>query len=59
MINLLTKLDNIKNRAKKIGVEQRMFFTYFLRELFNHNSDSYLDINAAIESGFNKYLSLI
>ena len=59
MINLLTKLDNIKNRAKKIGVEQRMFFTYFFRELFNHNSDSYLDINAAIESGFNKYLSLI
>ena len=59
MINLLTKLDNIKNRAKKIGVEQRMFFTYFFRELFNHNSDSYLDINAAIESGFNKYISLI
>ena len=59
MINLLTKLDSIKNRAKKIGVEQRMFFTYFFRELFNHNSDSYLDINAAIESGFNKYISLI
>ena len=59
MINLLTKLDNIKKKKKKIGVEQRMFFTYFFRELFNHNSDSYLDINAAIESGFNKYISLI
>ena len=59
MVNLLGKLDDIKNRAKKIGVEQRMFFTYFFRELFNPNSDSYLDMNSAIESGFNKYISLI
>lgn len=59
MVILLFKLDEIKNRAKKIGVEQRMFFTYFFRELFNHNSDSYLNINQAIESGFNKYTSLI
>lgn len=59
MLALITKLDEIKNRAKKIGVEQRMFFTYFFRELFNPNSDSYLNINQAIESGFNKYTSLI
>ena len=37
----------------------QMFFTYFFRELFNPNSDSYLDMNSAIESGFNKYISLI
>ncbi|MDR2036521.1 MAG: hypothetical protein LBQ60_01215 [Bacteroidales bacterium] len=59
MLNLLSKLDEIKNRAKKIGVEQRMFFTYFFRELFNKNSDSYLNVNKAIDSGFNKYSSLI
>lgn len=59
ILNLLGKLDDIKNRAKKIGVEQRMFFTYFFRELFNENSDSYLNINKAIDNGFNKYSSLI
>ena len=59
MVNLLGKLDDIKNRAKKIGVEQRMFFTFFFSELFNPNSDSDLDMNSAIESGFNKYISLI
>lgn len=59
MSNLLNKLNEIKNRAKKIGVEQRMFFTYFFRELFNSNSDSYLNINKAIDNGYNKYSSLI
>lgn len=56
---LLCKLDVIKNKAKKIGLEQRMFFTYFFRELFNPNSDSYLNIKQAIETGFYKYSSLI
>ena len=59
MVLLLTKLDNIKNRAKKIGVEQRMFFTYFFRELFNRHSDSYLIVSKAIESAYAKYSSLI
>lgn len=55
---LLCKLDVIKIR-QKIGLEQRMFFTYFFRELFNPNSDSYLNIKQAIETGFYKYSSLI
>lgn len=59
MTNLLIKLDSIKNEAKKIGVAQRLFFTYFFRELFNHNSDSYLDIDSAINTGFDKYISMI
>lgn len=56
---LLCKLDVIKNKAKKIGLEQRMFFTYFFRELFNPNSDSYLNIKQAIETGFYKYSRFI
>lgn len=59
MTNLLIKLDSIKNEAKKIGVAQRLFFTYFFRELFNHNSDSYLDVDSAINTGFDKYISMI
>ncbi len=56
---LLKKLLSIQLNAKKIGSEQRYFFTYFFRELFNNNSDSYLKIDQALETGFNKYQSLV
>jgi len=59
MSNLLKKLSDIQINAKKIGNEQRFFFTYFFRELFNKGSDSYLKIDKAIESGFTKYRTLI
>lgn len=55
--SLLEKLDEIKNTSTKIGNAQRMFFHYFFRELFNKESDSYLNIDLAVESGFRKYLS--
>ncbi len=55
--SLLEKLDEIKNTSKKIGNAQRMFFHYFFRELFNKESDSYLKIDLAVETGFRKYLS--
>lgn len=57
--DLLKKLLSIQLNAKKIGSEQRYFFTYLFRELFNADSDSYLKIDEAIESGFNKYKSLV
>jgi len=56
---LLKKLLSIQLNAKKIGSEQRYFFTYFFRELFNNDSDSYLKIDQALETGFNKYQSLV
>ncbi len=55
--SLLEKLDEIKNTAKKIGNDQRLFFHYFFRELLNKESDSYLKIESAVETGFRKYLS--
>jgi hypothetical protein len=57
--DLLKKLLSIQLNAKKIGSEQRYFFTYFFRELFNNDSDSFLKIDEALESGFNKYKSLV
>ncbi|KAA6325101.1 hypothetical protein EZS27_025648 [termite gut metagenome] len=57
MQTLLLNLEKIKQNAKKIGVEQRVFFTYFFRELFNNKSDSYLNIDQAIANGFNIYIS--
>lgn len=57
--NLLVKLNTIKESAKKIGNAQRMFFHYFFRELLNKDSDSYLDLNEAVENGYRKYNSQV
>mgnify|MGYP000855756803 FL=1 len=54
---LLRRLDEIKNNARKIGNAQRMYFHYFFRELFNKDSDSYLNLKHAVENGFQKYRS--
>lgn len=57
--NLLLKLNLIKESAKKIGNAQRMFFHYFFRELFNSDSDSYLNLKEAVENGYRKYCSQV
>lgn len=59
MMELLSKLDRIKVSSKKIGNAQRMFFQYFYRELLNAESDSYLNLDAAVQNGYNKYYSQV
>jgi hypothetical protein len=58
-LELLLKFDKIKSTAKKIGNAQRMFMHYFFRELFNKESDSYLDLAASVENGYKKYYSQV
>lgn len=55
--NLILKLDDIRNRSKKIGNSQRMFFQYFFRELFNKESDSYSKLVLSVENSYQKFLS--
>ncbi len=52
---LLITLGYMRLSAEKIGNSQRLFFHYFFRELFNKNSDSYGNIDAAVENGHDKY----
>lgn len=59
LIKLLRVLDEIRLKAKKIGNAQRMYFTYFFRELFNKNTDSFTVIEQAVENAYQKYLSQI
>lgn len=59
MMDMLLKLDVIKSSSKKIGNAQRMFFQYFFRELFNSESDSYLNLDIAVENGYKKYYSQV
>lgn len=58
-LELLVKLDKIKESSKKIGNAQRMYMQYFFRELFNKDSDSYLNLNAAVSNGYQKYYSQV
>ena len=58
-LELLYKFDCIRSSSKKIGNAQRMYLHYFFRELFNVESDSYLDLEAAVENGYKKYISQV
>lgn len=54
---LLKRMDEVRNKAKKIGIEQRAFLKSFFRVLLQNDMDSFLNINKAIEQGFNRYKS--
>lgn len=57
--DLLENLSQIRNNARNIGSQQRLYFSFLFRELFNRDSDSYLNIDEAIKNGFDKYSSVI
>jgi len=52
---IIIKLDNIRNIAKKIGNDQRMLFHFFFRELFDSKSDGYLNIAGSIGEAYKQY----
>lgn len=52
---LISKLDAIRSVAKKIGNDQRMYFHFFFRELFDKKSDGYLNIGMSINEAFSQY----
>ena len=55
MVNLLGKLMILRTEQRKSEFRAKDVFSLIaFSELFNPNSDSYLDMNSAIESGFNK-----
>lgn len=52
---MLKNLDDIQINAKKIGNEQRMYFYYFVRCLFNINSPGYLNYSNSVNEAFRLY----
>lgn len=55
MDRLLINLDLIRSKSRKIGNDQRLFFHYFFRELFEKRGDSYLNISNSIEEGYKAF----
>lgn len=59
LTEMLLRFDRIKSTSKKIGNAQRMFLHYFFRELLNKDSESYLNLQLAVENGYRKYNSQV
>lgn len=53
--NLIGKLDNLRSVAVKIGNDQRIFFHYLFREIFDNKSDSYLNFGESVNQGYMQY----
>lgn len=52
---LITNLEFIRKKAKKIGNDQRLFFEFFFKALFDKQKDSYLNLNQTIEKAMQSY----
>lgn len=52
---IIKNLDFIQINAKKIGNEQRMYFYYLYRNLFNSANDGYLNLDVAVQQAFTFY----
>lgn len=53
--DLINKLNDVRSNARNIGAEQRLFFSRFFRELFNKKEDAFLNIDKAVEEGYESY----
>jgi hypothetical protein len=53
--SLNQKMEIIKEKAKKIGNDQRFFFFWLYRKLFDPNNESKLDFYKSVEDAFERY----
>ena len=51
---MIKHIDEIQINAKKIGNEQRMYFYYFFRSLFNESNEGYKNVNRSVQQA-NKF----
>lgn len=52
---LIGYLDEIQVNAKKIGNEQRMYFYYLIRNIFNKSSEGYLEFDLSVPKAYQFY----
>ncbi len=50
-------LDWLKNNTSKIGNAQRTFFSFYFRDIFNKDTDSFQNLTEAAKSALRKYQS--
>lgn len=52
---LLSNLNTIRQRAPKIGVEQRVYLRMFFTHIYDSSSIGYCDLMKSIQESFNQY----
>jgi hypothetical protein len=57
MEEINNSLDWLKNNTSKIGNAQRTFFSFYFRDIFNKDTDSYKNLTEAAKSALRKYQS--
>lgn len=56
LYKIVQNLDSIREMAKKIGNDQRLYFYRFFRRLFDKEGSEYGNITLAAEKAYNDYL---
>ncbi len=52
---LMVKMEAVRDNARKIGNDQRLFFFHFYRGLLSKDGDSYMNIKLAVEYAYKQY----
>ena len=52
---LIDKMDVVRNNAKKIGNDQRLFFFHFFRGLLDQEAESFMNVKFAVEYAYRQY----
>lgn len=55
LIKLLSYLEDIRKKAKKIGNDQRLFFHYLYRKFFDKEKDSFLKFSDSVIAAYREY----
>lgn len=55
LIELLKLLEKIRKKAKKIGNDQRLYFHYLYRKLFDNEKESYLNFSDSVNAAYREY----
>ncbi len=55
MMKFLKVMNEVRQKAKKIGLEQRYYMSYLFKFLFLEGEDSYLNFSKAIDISYKKY----
>ncbi len=53
--SMIKHLDNVRKYAKKIGNDQRMYFYFFFKFLFDKESEAYLNFSLAENKAYHSY----
>ena len=52
---LISKMDVVRNNAKKIGNDQRLFFFQYFRGLLDFETESFMSVKKAVEYAYRQY----